>query len=104
MKDSPQSTLIIQFSLPMPDPKAERALRRLIERWKPAHFEQVKSEERQDWKLSFSRFAEADASARADALFDEVGVGRLMVRLGEHRFVQEAEDAPGSFAAKLRRR
>lgn len=39
----------------------------------------------------------------ADALFDEVGVERILVKAGESRFVHEPGDAPGSFAAKLRR-
>jgi hypothetical protein len=104
MPDSPQDALIIQFSLQLPNPKAERALRRLIDRWKPSRFGQVTSERRQDWTISFSKLIVAEASAQADALFDEVGIGRLEVKSGKSRFVQEAVDAPGSFAAKLRRR
>lgn len=103
MKDSPLSPLTIQFSLPLKHPKAEDALRRLVGRWKPDEATCLRGEDRQEWKLSFSKLATAEASAHADALFDEVGVERLVVKAGESRFIHEPGDAPGSFAAKLRR-
>ncbi len=103
MKDSPLGPLTIQFSLPLKQAKAEDALRRLVARWKPEQATCARGEDRQEWELSFSRFAAAEASSHADALFDEVGVERLIVKAGESRFVHEPGDAPGSFAAKLRR-
>lgn len=103
-KDSPPSQLTIHFSLSRRNQKAELALQRLVERWKPDHSACVEGEERREWKLSFAKIAATEASAHADALFDEVGVERLTVNAGESRFVQEPGDAPGSFAARLRRR